>query len=126
MRTGLALRRWLAYEVLGETIRKPPQRAETSRLPARDAKYRYWIRTLPCAACGVEQNIEAAHTGPHGLGQKASDYSCIPLCIAHHRGGNEALDKIGRVAFEQRFEQDIEVLVRRLNRLWFGGRDFPA
>ena len=36
---------------------------------------------------------EAAHTGPHGLGQKSSDLSAIPLCRVHHRAvhrcGNE-------------------------------------
>lgn len=126
MKTGFALRRWLAYEVWGETIRKPPGRAETSGGPARDWKYRAWIRSFPCAACGIEQNVEAAHTGPHGLGQKASDYTCIPLCINHHRGGNDALDKIGTAAFEQRFRQDITLLVRRLNRLWFRRNGLPV
>jgi len=58
--------------------------------------------------------VEAAHTGPHGVQQKASDYSCIPLCHAHHRTGNDALDKIGRLAFEQRFGLEIAAIIEIL------------
>ncbi len=48
--------------------------------PVRDPAYRRFIRSLPCAACGKSRFIECAHTGPHGLSQKASDLDCIPLC----------------------------------------------
>jgi hypothetical protein len=53
--------------------------------------------------------------GPHGLQQKASDYPCIPLCVEHHRGGNAALDKIGRLAFEAKFNLRIGCLVQQLH-----------
>jgi hypothetical protein len=101
-----ALRRWLAREILDN-----PQ-------PERDPQYRAWIRSQPCAACGTHIGVEAAHTGPHGLGQKASDYTCIPLCYEHHRTGNEALDKIGHQAFQDRYFVNSEESVRRFNALW--------
>jgi hypothetical protein len=123
---GFSLQRWLAYQVFGKIIRKPPQRADTSRGPARDGRYRAWIRTLPCTVCGVDRNIEACHTGPRGLGQKASDYTCVPLCAEHHRTGKYGIDKIGHTQFEQRFTVDLAALVRRLNRIWFEARKLPA
>lgn len=44
---------------------------------------------------------EAAHTGSHGISQKASDRNAIPLCVRHHREGISALDRIGPKAFER-------------------------
>jgi hypothetical protein len=127
MRSAHALRRWLAREVLNQEIpRKPPKRTTQMRGPARDWKYRAWIRSLPCAACDTATNVEAAHTGPHAVNQKASDYTCIPLCLQHHRTGDEALDKIGRAAFERRFNRDIAALVKRLNRIWFESMKLEA
>ncbi len=34
----------------------------------------------PCSG-----RVEADHAGRHGLGQKADDRTCIPMCRAHHR-----------------------------------------
>jgi hypothetical protein len=55
--------------------------------PIRHPGYLQWIRTLPCSVCRTTRAVEAAHTGPHGLGQKSSDLSAIPLCPSHHRKG---------------------------------------
>jgi hypothetical protein len=62
-----------------------------------------WIKSLPCACSGTDVEprcqptwlggspdvcsgpVEAHHAGAHGLGQKADDDSCIPLCVSHHR-----------------------------------------
>jgi hypothetical protein len=120
MLSSYALRRWLAREILDKDIpRKPPKRASVLHpQPERDPQYRAWIRSQPCAACGTQIGVEAAHTGSHALGQKASDYSCIPLCHQHHRTGNEAIHKIGRRAFQDRFSLDVEELIKRFNALW--------
>jgi hypothetical protein len=119
MRTGFALRYWLAREVLGKTIRKPRQRATTSRGPARDERYRAWVRSLPCAACGIEPAGEAAHTGSDGgMQQKASDFSCIPLCRVCHTVGPYAYHRIGKKAFARRHALDIVTLTERLNASW--------
>lgn len=68
--------------------------------PLRDPAYRKFVRGLPCAICGKFWGVEAAHTGPHGISQKAPDTSCIPLCALHHRDSEVGLDRIGRAAFE--------------------------
>jgi hypothetical protein len=120
IRSDWELRRWLAREIVGKDIeRKPPKRASALHSPPeRNAQYRTWVRSLPCAVCETTFGVEACHTGPHGLQQKASDYSCIPLCIEHHRGGNAALDKIGRVAFEAKFNLRIGGLIKQLHEAW--------
>jgi hypothetical protein len=83
--------------------------------PMRDARYLAWIRTLACAVCGATCGIEASHTGPHGLGQKAPDSSAIPLCYRHHRTGNESYHRLGPQKFSKVHNLDIPALVRRLN-----------
>jgi hypothetical protein len=100
--------------------RKPMKKAILSKGPARNWKYRAWIRSLPCAVCGADPAGEAAHTGSDGgMRQKSSDYSCIPLCTDCHTQAPHAYHRIGREAFETHHSIDIADWVRRLNRLWF-------
>lgn len=42
---------------------------------ASAAKY----KATPCSAV-----VEADHAGSRGIGQKAADNTCIPLCSSHH------------------------------------------
>ncbi len=109
---------WLVWHVWG---RKPDRKLRKPRRgPARDWKYRAWIRSLPCAACGCCQRIEAAHTGSDGgMSQKASDYSCVPLCADCHTAAPLAYHRIGRREFEHRHGLKFRSLVRQLNRAWF-------
>jgi len=120
MRSAYALRRWLAQEVLECGIpRKPPKRATKSTGPARNARYRAWIRSLLCCLCGLEPAGEAAHTGRDGgMAQKASDYSCVPLCRNCHTQNADSYHRLGRAKFEQRHNVDLRGLVIRLNRDW--------
>lgn len=117
------LRKWLAREVHGVDLpRKAPKKAFSAlgSKPARSWKYKLWIRSLPCAVCGLEPAGEAAHTGSDGgMRQKSSDYSCIPLCCDCHTLGEKSYHRLGREAFEAIHSLDIAQLVRRLNRLWF-------
>jgi hypothetical protein len=83
--------------------------------PPRNREYLAWIRTLPCIICGAIRGIEASHTGPHGLGQKSSDYSAIPLCVRHHRTGNDSYHKLGPRRFCAAHGVDVPALVARLN-----------
>lgn len=83
--------------------------------PRRDSKYLQWIRTLPCSVCGSTRNIEAAHTGAHGLGQKAPDSSAIPLCITHHRSANHSYHKLGPRKFAEVHRLNISAIVAELN-----------
>ena len=114
------LRKWLMREIHNQEIpRKPPKRE--TRGPARSYKYRGWIRSLPSAVSGLTP-CDACHTGPHGLSQKASDYTCIPLTREEH----QELHAIGPEAFELRHGLDIGELVKRLNYLWFKSRTMEA
>jgi hypothetical protein len=109
---------WLVWRVWG---REPVRKMRRPRYgPARDWKYRAWIRTLPCAACGSFRQIEAAHTGSDGgMAQKASDYSCVPLCGDCHTAGPSAYHRVGKRAFERRHGLKFKTIVRRLNHAWF-------
>jgi hypothetical protein len=116
MKSGFHLGKYLAREVLGKTLRKPPQRQR--RGPERDAAYLAWIRTLPCEVCKCEGRSEAAHTGDHGLGQKAPDPHTIPLCARCHRTGPQSYHRLGRRAFERAYGVSCARVVARLNVDW--------
>jgi hypothetical protein len=97
-------------------------RRKPRRGPARDKKYLAWIRTLPCAVrtCSWHTKqvwvypIEAAHSGAHGISQKASDYSAIPLCSWHHRLSPDSYHASAKTFFT-RHGLDRKALVKELN-----------
>ncbi len=77
-------------------IRRRAKRSKYA-MRERDTPYMLWVKTLRCAAktyampwrvdaetaCyGV---VEADHMGDRGLGRKADDRTCVPMCVAHHR-----------------------------------------
>lgn len=114
-----ALERWLIREVHNRNVeRKPPQKASAlhNSAPARDYKYRAWIRSLPSAVSGLSP-CQACHTGPHAIGQKASDYTCIPLTLEEHR----AFDRDPK-GFAQEHGLKVSELTARLTRIWFLAR----
>lgn len=118
MLIGKQLEAYLAWVLHG---RKPPRRAAspTRRGPSRDEAYKVWIRSLPCAACGIEGRSEAAHTGHDGgMSMKASDYSCVPLCADCHRQAPGAYHRLGRRAFERKNSLCFADVVSRLQREW--------
>jgi hypothetical protein len=82
--------------------------------PARDPEYLRFVRRQPCCVCGRSWGIEASHTGPRGLGQKASDHSCIPLCWKHHRTGRDSYHALGRVRFSEVHKLDIAAIILTL------------
>lgn len=66
-------------------VPKPPK-------PLRSQAYRAFVRDRrDCACCGIyagdsgEMVMEAHHHGPHAMGQKAGDETCIPLLRRCHR-----------------------------------------
>ena len=83
--------------------------------PVRNPGYLQWIRTLPCAVCRTTRQIEAAHTGPHGISQKSSDLSAIPLCARHHRTGYDSYHKLGPRKFAEMHQIDTRAIVARLS-----------
>lgn len=91
------------------------ERIYTPGKPTRDPGYLRFIRTLPCACCDSRRGIEAAHQGPHGMGQRSSDISAIPLCQKHHRTGSDSYHNLGPVAFSEVHQLDVTALILRLN-----------
>jgi len=77
--------------------------------PVRDLDYLKFIRSLPSAASG-KYGCQACHTGAHGIGQKSSDLSCIPLTTREHI----EFDADPR-GFAEKHQIDIPALISRLN-----------
>jgi hypothetical protein len=74
---------------------------------------------MACIGCGIEGRSEAAHTGTDGgTGQKASDYSCVPLCSNCHTQAAGAYHRIGKRAFEERHHVVFASAVAALNEKW--------
>jgi hypothetical protein len=83
--------------------------------PFRNPGYLQWIRTLPCSVCHTTRAVEAAHTGPHGLSQKSSDLTAIPLCARHHRTGNDSYHRLGPRKFAEVHQVNIRAIAARLS-----------
>ena len=79
--------------------------------PVRNPDYLRFIRRQPCCVCGKSWGVEASHTGPHGLGQKAPDESCIPLCRNHHTAGRDSYHTLGRIRFSEVHNLDIPAII---------------
>lgn len=117
------LRRYLAYAILDRIDHPRAERREwNGRGPARDWRYRAWIRTLPCLVCG-RTGADAAHTGSDGgMSLKASDYSCVSLCREHHTMRSDSYHYLGRGAFERRHCLNLVQTVKVLNVQWREGK----
>jgi hypothetical protein len=84
-----------------------------------------WIRTLPCAICGKQGGIHAAHlrsSSPRhgklasGIGQKPDDSWTTPLCLEHHILGEAAQHQDQELAFWKQHSIDPFVLALALWR----------
>lgn len=53
----------------------------------RSEPWRRAVASLPCACCMREGETQAAHPNHRGkgMGLKAPDYLCVPLCVTCHR-----------------------------------------
>lgn len=80
--------------------------------PGRNKAYRAWIRKQPCAISGKAWNIDFAHTGPRGLGQKANDLDGVPLNREVHR----QYHAWGRTKFEQHYRISIDQIILELQQ----------
>ena len=97
----------------------------------KDPAYLDFIRQCGCVVCcggrvrypitnpggWPATNVEAAHVGERGLGQKCSDRETIPLCARHHRTGPQAHHVMGKRFFEHH-GLDREKLLAELNSLY--------
>ncbi len=82
-------------------LKRKPMRRRAKRskyaMRGRDTPYMLWVKTLRCAAktyampwrvdaeTACSWVTEADHMGDRGLGRKADDRTCVPMCVAHHR-----------------------------------------
>jgi len=106
-----------------------PRNYEPGPVP-RDPAYLRFVRAIGwCIACGrhgsagslrgayAQGRVDAMHTGPHGIGQKSSDYSALPGCRECHR----ELHSLGPVAFQEKwglcFRDHIKTLNERYRRM---------
>lgn len=70
--------------------RKSPKHKTKYARRERDLVFMRWVKTLPCLLAGADGAgpctgvVEADHAGVSGIGQKAPDITCIPLCSIHH------------------------------------------
>ena len=75
-----------------------------------------WRRGPSPAPCASRRGaVEAAHTGPHGLSQKSSDLSAIPLCVKHHRAGDDSYHTLGPRKFAEVHQPNIRAIIARLS-----------
>jgi len=101
-------------------------RLQPRRGPDRSPEYLAWIRTLGCVVCarvnGSVTVIEAAHTnalGARGIGQKASDFSAVPLCSGHHREYPDSYHRLSEKEFSHKHGLDLnEIALRLQDRFW--------
>ncbi len=54
------------------------------RTPFRSGPYMAFVRARACCSCNAPGPSDSHHTGERGVGQKADDYSCVPLCRRCH------------------------------------------
>ena len=90
---------------------RPIYRAEK---PVRDREYRRYVKQHPCVACRKTWRVDPCHTGPHGIGQKACDLKCIPLCRTCHD-----LYDADPQGFARENGLNVALIVARLNRAYF-------
>lgn len=81
--------------------------------PARDPKYLTFLRRLCCVVCGAFRWVEAAHFGPRGMGQKASDYDALPLCRRCHRTGVGSYHELGARRFVEVHSLNVQLHQRQ-------------
>jgi len=96
---------------LSELFGVKPRPPYAGGKPTQDPAYLKFLRSLPCVICFSSRNVEAAHTGPHGIGQKSCDYSCIPLCRQHHTVAADSYHKLGQARFVIQHNLDLPTLI---------------
>lgn len=80
------------------------------------------IHDLPCSLCylkGWKQKTKTAahHLHGGGMGKKASDLLTMSLCDDCHQKGEFAFHKIGRIAWEEKFDTCQHDLIEITNKM---------
>ena len=66
-----------------EDARNAPRPVPKPRPPWRSSAYMAHVRMFACCVSG-ELTEEAHHHGPHAMGRKGPDWTCVPLSHAEH------------------------------------------
>lgn len=109
-------------QALNEAFMKFPKHK-----PARSEAYRRYVAQFPCDHCGVEGYSQAAHpnTGK-GMGMKADDFSCFPLCAPRFGvpGCHALFDQSALMTKDERRQYENDAIARMRARAredgWFG------
>ncbi len=73
-----------------------------------------FVRRQACCVCESGRGIQAAHTGPRGMGTKSASLQTIPLCWRHHKGGNDSYHALGPVKFARVHRLDVPAILADL------------
>jgi hypothetical protein len=98
---------------MGEAFQIRSGRMYSRSKPTRDPLYLRFVKSLPCVACLTRWNVDPCHTGPHGIGQKSCNLSCIPLCRKHH----QQFDADPR-GFTDKHRLNVPALIARFNEVY--------
>lgn len=98
---------------------KPPKELRNGY---KDPKRMATIQNIRCSLCVFLNERQTTRTEAHhlhgkGLGKKVSDLLSMGFCSTHHRTGEFAFHKIGRIAFEEKFGIDQEGLIEITNKM---------
>lgn len=82
-----------------------------------EKQYLNRVAELGCIICRMPAEIHHLRTGV-GLGMRNDYKNAIPLCHTHHRtGGHGVAYHAGRLAFEENFGSETELLEKVRNLL---------
>jgi hypothetical protein len=88
--------------------------------PVRDPRYLRWIKRQASVVSGLGP-CDACHSGPHAIGQKASDLTAIPLTRREH----ERFDADPK-GFAKLHGLDIPALIAGFNQAYFSDLEKSA
>ena len=94
--------------------------------PVRSEKYRRIVAALPCAHCGQQGWIQAAHADEgKGMGIKSDDRTCYPACVQCHAllGSSGTYNREERRAFESRYGRETRAKIFKAG-LWPRGLEY--
>lgn len=100
---------------------------QPKREPVRNEAYRRWVATLPCIRCGVIGYSQAAHPNQgRGLGQKADDTDCFPLCCTRPGilGCHAEFDQLRYITLSERRALELEYIA--VTKAMHEGRILPT
>lgn len=115
------------------TAKRPAAPKRPKRKPLRfggvpqNPKYLEFVRCLCCILYHLQSSgsgtvhvcsgeIQAAHTGRHGRGQKAADETALPMCNSAHQSSKFSHHKLGK-KFWSFWGLDREKLVQSFNEM---------